>query len=98
MNSTLLGAGLACIIAAIIGGGLKAFGIEIPVLQSRARQGLLGLFGLSLLGLAYVASLPAEVAAKAPEILLCDTKKDDLVLNNDVDPDKVTPPRRATTF
>jgi hypothetical protein len=31
MQSTLLNVGLACIIGAIVGGGLKAFGVEIPV-------------------------------------------------------------------
>lgn len=48
MDTTLVGAGLACIIAAIIGGGLKAFGIEFPALRSVRRQGLLGVTGLVL--------------------------------------------------
>jgi hypothetical protein len=55
MQQTLLIAGLACLIAAIVGGGLKAFGIEIPVLSSRFRQAVLGLLGLILI---VVASLP----------------------------------------
>ena len=40
MSATLLSTGLACIIAAIIGGGLKTFGREVPILQSwrRARE------------------------------------------------------------
>jgi hypothetical protein len=38
MTTTLLTAGLVCLIAAIIGGGLKAFGIEMPILQSARRQ------------------------------------------------------------
>lgn len=46
MNATLLGAGLACVIGAIVEGGLKAFGIEVPLLQSRKRQLLLGAFGV----------------------------------------------------
>jgi hypothetical protein len=49
MTNTLLTAGLVCIIAAVIGGGLKAFGIEIPALQSTTRQILLGTLGLILL-------------------------------------------------
>jgi hypothetical protein len=48
MNPTLLTAGISCIIAAIVGGGLKAFGIEIPVLNSRFRQLALGGFGIFL--------------------------------------------------
>jgi len=49
MTKTLFPVGLVCIIAAIIGGGLKAFGIEIPVFESPERQILLGVFGLILL-------------------------------------------------
>jgi hypothetical protein len=30
MNTTLLTTGLACVIAGIISGGLKAWGIELP--------------------------------------------------------------------
>jgi len=50
MNATLITAGIACIIAAIIGGGLKAFAIEIRVLDSGRRQAALGAFGVLLLG------------------------------------------------
>jgi hypothetical protein len=46
MESTLLTAGIACLIAAIIGGGLKAFGVEIQVLTTWQRQ--LALFVLGL--------------------------------------------------
>lgn len=49
MGATLLSAGIACIIAAIVGGGLKAFGIEIPALASGRRQAALGAFGGLLL-------------------------------------------------
>ncbi len=48
MTTTILTTGLACLIAAIVGGGLKAFGIEIPVLRSGKRQLTLGAFGLIL--------------------------------------------------
>lgn len=50
-DTTLLGAGIACIIAAIVGGGLKAFGIEIPVLSSVYRQVALGALGIVLIWL-----------------------------------------------
>jgi hypothetical protein len=48
VNNTLFGTGIGCIIAAIVGGGLRAFGLEIPVLNSVRRQILLGLFGVIL--------------------------------------------------
>jgi hypothetical protein len=48
MTATLLTAGIACFIAAIAGGGLKAFGIEIPALNSRLRQAALGGVGVAL--------------------------------------------------
>jgi hypothetical protein len=48
MESTLLTAGLACLIAAVIGGGLKAFGVEIPVLTTWQRQLALFVLGLVL--------------------------------------------------
>ena len=38
MVNTLLTIGLACIIAAIVGGSLKVVGIEIPALTSLRRQ------------------------------------------------------------
>jgi len=47
METVLLTAGIACVIAAAVGGGLKAFNIEIPVLSSPRRQ-----IGLAVLGLA----------------------------------------------
>jgi hypothetical protein len=53
MNSTLLCAGLACVVGAIVGGGLKAFGIEVPLLHSKKRQVLLAVFGIISLLAAY---------------------------------------------
>jgi hypothetical protein len=46
MSNTLLGFGIVAIAAAIVGGGLKAFGIEFPALQSTARQVLLAVLGI----------------------------------------------------
>ena len=59
MQSTFLTVGIACLIAAIVGGGLKAFGIEIPLLKSVPRQLLLGGFGAVLLILSFVV-MPAK--------------------------------------
>ncbi len=57
MQQTFLIAGLACLIAAIVGGGLKAFGIEIPLLSSRVRQTVLGLLGLILIAVGATPNL-----------------------------------------
>lgn len=49
MENAFIGAGLACLIGAIVGGGLKAFGVEVPILASRVRQILLATLGALLL-------------------------------------------------
>jgi len=51
MATTFVATGLACLIAAVIGGGLKAFGIEIPILQSGSRQLGLGVLGAVLVSI-----------------------------------------------
>ena len=58
MSATLLTAGIACLIAAIVGGGLKAFGIEIPPLQSRIRQAALAGVGMLLLFFSLMPTFP----------------------------------------
>jgi hypothetical protein len=55
MDNIFLVAGLACLIGAVVGGGLKAFGIEVPILKSVSRQILLGCLGLALL---FIGRLP----------------------------------------
>jgi hypothetical protein len=51
MQTTLLIFGLVCLISAVIGGGLKALGIEIPVVGSVLRQLALFFLGLILVGI-----------------------------------------------
>jgi phage shock protein PspC (stress-responsive transcriptional regulator) len=80
--NTLLTTGLACIIAAIIGGGLKAFGIEIAVLRSWKRQTLLAMFGAMLTIAGYVIQRPAMPESGPVEILLFDNKNSYKVFNN----------------
>lgn len=48
MVRTVLLLGLACIIAAIVGGGLKMAKVEIPLISSPLRQTILALFGMVL--------------------------------------------------
>jgi hypothetical protein len=77
MNNVLLSAGAACVIVAIVGGGAKAFGVEIPVLSSVGRQVALGIVGIGFLAAAYVVgngsagSKPGDpaVAAYRQEVL-----------------------------
>jgi hypothetical protein len=51
MNTVLLTAGVVALMAAVIGGGLSAFNIEIPVLNSRPIR-----LGLGALGLGFIAA------------------------------------------
>jgi hypothetical protein len=54
MNTVLLSAGAACVIIAVVGGGASAFGVDIPLIESRPRQVLLFLLGVSFLVAAVV--------------------------------------------
>lgn len=87
METVLLSAGIACLIAAIVGGGLKAFGIEIPMLQSLARQLLLAALGVILVMVSFVNSSPPKPpdgrASPTPRPTRADTPI----------PTRVTPPR-----
>jgi Ca2+-binding RTX toxin-like protein len=49
MQALLVGAGIALVAASIVGGGLKGFNVEVPVLDSIQRQIGLGSFGVGLL-------------------------------------------------
>jgi hypothetical protein len=50
MTTTLVTLGILCLIAAIVGGGLSGFGVQLPLLESVRRQFLLGALGICLLG------------------------------------------------
>lgn len=54
MSNTLLTAAAASIILAVVGGGAKAFGVEVPVLASRKRQVALALVGVAFFAAAVV--------------------------------------------
>lgn len=49
MNTMFILLGVICLIAAIVGGGLKAAGVELPVVVAVRRQVLLGLLGVVLI-------------------------------------------------
>lgn len=69
MNNTFVVAGLASLLAAIVGGGLKAFGIEVPLLKSLFRQIVLGVLGTVLLAFGLGAvSLPKRPSMPTPVV------------------------------
>jgi hypothetical protein len=68
METTLVGAGLACLIGAIVGGGLKAFGVELPLLASKKRQALLAVLGTLLLFLGIGMRQPSAAAPIAASV------------------------------
>ena len=47
--ATLLVIGVVCVIAAVVGGGLSVKGVEIPVVSSSRRQGLLAAVGVAVI-------------------------------------------------
>jgi hypothetical protein len=72
VEGKLFGPGVVAIMGAIVGGGLEAFGVQVPVLSSVGRQVLLGVVGLALVGVSFLIRfradgpddrLPAEAAA-----------------------------------
>lgn len=78
MYLTLILLGLACVIAAVVGGGFRLFDIEVPVVKSVHRQVLLAAVGVTILVAAFViegednpaaarAGLPADCAADLAE-------------------------------
>ncbi|MEG3155201.1 hypothetical protein [Sphingomonas sp. RB1R13] len=93
MAIALVLAGVACIIAAIVGGGVKLRDVEFPTVQSVWRQVLLGGFGLVLaLAGAVVKSedSPAPaVNATSTEALAADTANDTKPSNEAVDANAV---------
>jgi hypothetical protein len=75
VNSVLLTAGVASIILAVVGGGAKAFGVEVPVLDKRSRQMGLAIVGVLFLVGSYVlrengdTQESTDVAAYRQEVL-----------------------------
>lgn len=62
MNAALTTIGIVCITSAIVGGGMKAAGVEVPVIASRVRQVALGIVGAGILVVPLVITLtkPAD--------------------------------------
>lgn len=63
----LVTGGVAAVLAAIVGGGLKAFGIELPLLASVRRQALLMIVGVILIGLGLFSPTIRDGSQQAAE-------------------------------
>jgi hypothetical protein len=74
MQTTFLTVGIVCLIAAIVGGGLKAFGLDMPVVNSVPRQVVLG-----VLGAAFVAISIWLIPVPPPEIAIALRKEGEKV-------------------
>lgn len=62
MGDTLLIVGVACIIAAVVGGGFKGLGVQIPIVSSATRQLALAALGLILVAVGIAPRLaPDEI-------------------------------------
>jgi hypothetical protein len=68
MKTQLLLAGVACVVAAVVGGGLKLLGAEIPLISSTRRQALLAVIGVALL--VWGGTLPSEQEQQRHQQLL----------------------------
>lgn len=62
--TTLLIVGLACVIAAVVGGGLKLMGVEIPILASLPRQILLAMVGIAVVAGSFVIPEARDTSQK----------------------------------
>lgn len=85
MNTTLFLAGFACIIAAAVGGGFKAFGIEIPVLNSKVRQIVLGLIGIVLVTIFWPKQQPLQSHPSTGQLALAYVGASDTLVSRRVD-------------
>jgi hypothetical protein len=51
--TTLITVGIACVVAAVVGGGVTLLGASLPLINALPRQIVVGLFGLVVFGLGY---------------------------------------------
>lgn len=70
MQATLMYTGLACILAAIVGGGLEGLGMKIPVIKTRRQKVLLVVFGLALAGMSFAFRESKESTDHTPPLTL----------------------------
>ncbi len=60
LKSPLVILGVVCILAAIVGGGVKALGSQLPVINSLRRQAALAVFGILLIAIPQIVSRLGE--------------------------------------
>lgn len=64
LDRWLVGIGAICLVGAIVAGGIKAFGVELPVVSSLPRQLLLAGLGVVLIGTSYFVWTAEQKPAK----------------------------------
>ena len=74
-NEKFLMLGISCVVAAIVGGGLRISGFEIPLLSSMRRQVLLGLLGLGLISPAAYSALITVAKTRQCELYAIEAVK-----------------------
>ena len=57
MRAATAGAGFACLIAAVVGGGIEAFSVTLPVLNSPLERVLIAVLGAAMLAFAWLSEL-----------------------------------------
>lgn len=85
MHTTFITAGIIAILAAIVGGGLRGLGFEVPVLKSLWRQALLAVVGLLLLavGLKLIPVPPDTETAKELSVTVKGWSQPDVIRPGD---------------
>ena len=67
MRTATAGAGFACLIAAVVGGGIEAFSVSLPVLSSPVERVVVAVLGVGLLAFAWLSELKVEAARGSAE-------------------------------
>jgi hypothetical protein len=70
MDKAFLAFGVACIIAAVVGGGFKGLGVEIPAIRTTRRQVLLALSGAILISAQQYSQWSDRIASVDPAELV----------------------------
>jgi hypothetical protein len=66
MQETVLVIGIACVIGAAVGGGLKVVNVELPLVASIGRQLLLAAIGIALIGGSFLIDRTPDGNAQPP--------------------------------
>src|SRR5690349_3477749 len=87
----LVSGGVAAMLAGVAGGGLKAFGVEVPLLATVKRQLLTVAAGVALIGVGLVSGSGLLNPAAAPTAAPTDTARVEDAGPSETAPGKATP-------